>query len=144
MDVVIERLLHASQMSVWKAITDAHEMRKWFFDLKEFRPKPDFEFTFTGGKDGRQYIHHCRVTEVVEGRHLTYTWTYEGYEGTTFVTWELVPQGHDTLLRLKHEGLDDLPADNPDFAPSNFLEGWNHIIGTSLTEYLAKIEPVHH
>ncbi len=41
-------------------------------------------------------------------------------------------------LRLTHEGLDTFPLDNPDLAPINFKEGWTHIIGTALKEYLSR------
>jgi hypothetical protein len=46
--------------------------------------------------------------------------------------------GPQTHLKLTHEGLETFPADNPDFAKGNFVEGWNWIIGTSLKEFLEK------
>jgi uncharacterized protein YndB with AHSA1/START domain len=135
---VIERTFNASLRQVWKAITDKDEMKKWYFDLPEFRPEIGFEFHFMGGPEDRQYKHLCKVTEVVKERKLTYSWRYDGYEGNSFVTFELFEEGDDTRVKLTHTGLETFPKENKDFAPSNFAEGWTSIIGKSLMEYLKK------
>jgi uncharacterized protein YndB with AHSA1/START domain len=134
--IVIEDKYKVAPEKVWKAITDKNEMRKWYFNLAEFKPELGFEFSFYGGPDGRQYQHLCRITEVVPGNKISHTWRYEGYSGNSQVTFELFPEGDFTVLRLTHEDLDTFPDDNPDFARKNFVEGWNHIIRSSLREYL--------
>ena len=133
---VIERLLKAPVQKVWKAITNRDQMKEWYFDLAEFKPVVGFEFSFEGGKDGKTYLHLCRITEVVPGEKLSYTWRYDGYEGESHVAFELFPEGENTRLKLTHAGLDTFPADNPDFAKHNFEEGWNYIIGTSIKEFV--------
>jgi len=138
---ITERTFNASASQVWKAITDNNSMKEWYFELAEFRPEPGFEFTFTGGRDERQYLHICRVTEVIPEKKITYSWRYDGYEGISYVTFELFNENGKTRLKLTHSGLESFPASNPDFAKENFAEGWNGIIGTSLKEYLEK---VHH
>ena len=40
--VVIERTFNAPIARVWKAITDVEEMRRWYFELKEFKPEVGF------------------------------------------------------------------------------------------------------
>jgi uncharacterized protein YndB with AHSA1/START domain len=134
--IVIERTFKAPVSKVWKAITNKEEMKKWYFDLAEFKAEPGFEFQFEGGKDDRNYMHLCKVIEVIPGKKLTYSWRYDGYEGNSFVTFELFAEGEKTRLKLTHEGLETFPATNPDFAKENFVEGWNHIIGKSLPQYL--------
>jgi uncharacterized protein YndB with AHSA1/START domain len=134
--LVVERTYDASVSRVWQAITNRDEMEKWYFNLAEFRPETGFEFSFTGGPDGRQYKHHCRVTEVVPERKISYTWCYEGYPGESEVSFELFAEGDKTRLKLTHAGLDTFPANNTDFAAFNFNEGWNSILGTSLKKYL--------
>jgi len=136
--VLIERTYNAPSIKVWKALTDKNEMKKWYFDLVEFKPEPGFKFKFYGGKDsGTQYLHLCEVTEVAEGTKLTYSWRYDGYPGISFVTFELFDQGNKkTLLKLTHRGLETLAAGSPDFAGENFVEGWTHIIHTALKGYL--------
>ncbi len=136
---IIERTFDVPVSKVWSAITDKDEMRQWYFDLPDFRAEIGFEFEFTGGPDdGVKYLHKCRVTEVVPGSKITYSWRYEGYEGNSFVTFELFEEGAGTRLVLTHAGLDTFPVSNPDLARKNFAMGWTDIIGRSLKEYLQK------
>ena len=132
---VIERSYNAPIEKVWHAITNREAMKEWYFDLKEFRPEPGFEFQFEGGPDDRTYLHLCKVTEVVPGKKITYSWRYDGYEGNSFVTWELFPEGDKTRLKLTHAGLETFPA-IADFAKQNFVDGWTDILGESLRKFL--------
>src|SRR5437879_12247629 len=137
--LVVERIFNAPIEKVWQAITQNEEMKHWFFELAEFKPEVGFEFQFKGGKDDRVYLHLCKVTEAIPNKKLKYSWRYDGYEGISFVTIELVSHGKQTKLKLIHEGLESFQMSNPDFAKKNFSEGWNYIIHTSLHKYL---EPV--
>lgn len=134
--IVIEKSYEASIANVWTALTDMQEMKQWYFNLAEFKPEVGFEFSFSGGKDNRQYLHLCKVTEAIEGKKLTYSWRYDGYEGNSFVTFELFEEGNKTRLKLTHAGLETFPASNSDFAKENFVAGWTDIIGKSLDAYL--------
>ncbi len=135
---IIERRFNAPVKKVWKAITDREEMKQWYFDLPEFNPKVGFEFQFYGGTEEKQYLHLCRITEVVTEKKLTYSWQYQGYEGISFVSFELFAEGDATRLKLTHSELESFPATNPDLAKENFAEGWKQIIGDSLKLYLEK------
>lgn len=138
-EIVVERTLNAPVEVVWKALTDREQMKEWYFDIKEFKPEVGCEFRFTGGpSEDRQYVHICKILEVVRLKKLKYSWRYEGYEGNSFVTFELTPEGDSTKVRLTHEGLDTFPADNTDFARKNFVEGWTMIVGTVLPDFVAK------
>ena len=136
--IVFERTYNAPVNKVWQAITDRDQMKQWYFDLAEFRPEVGFEFEFTGGPEDRTYLHKCQITEVVTNKRLTYSWRYEGYEGKSFVTFELFDEGDKTRLNLTHEGLNTFPSENKDFAKENFVGGWTTIIGTSLKEFVEK------
>ena len=46
--VVVEELIDAPVEKVWQAITDKDKMKKWYFDLEEFKPEVGFEFQFYG------------------------------------------------------------------------------------------------
>ena len=35
--IVLERVFNMPLSKVWKAITDKNEMKKWYFDLAEFK-----------------------------------------------------------------------------------------------------------
>lgn len=136
---VIERTYNAPVDKVWSAITNRDKMKEWYFDLAEFRPEVGFEFSFIGGDDNKSYLHLCKVTEVLEGRKIAYTWRYDGYEGESIVSWELFEENGKTRVKLTHSGLETFPADkNPDLAKKNFEMGWNEILGKSLKEYLKK------
>lgn len=135
--VQLEKILHAPIALVWEAITDKHKMKQWYFDLEEFKPEVGFEFRFKGGpEDGTQYLHVCEITEAVFRKKLTYSWRYDGYEGMSYVTFELFEEDNNTKLILTHTGLETFPASNKDFAEENFAAGWDHIINKSLVDYL--------
>jgi uncharacterized protein YndB with AHSA1/START domain len=124
--LMIERTLDAPVARVWKALTDVDEMRRWYFDLKEFKPEPGFEFEFTVEHEGMKYHHLCKVTEAIPPKKIAYTWRYEGREGDSLVTFELSADGDKTKLRLTHEGLETFPQ-TPAFARKNFEAGWTAI-----------------
>jgi len=135
--VIVEKTVNAPVERVWRALTDKADMKKWYFDLSDFRPEPGFEFSFAGqGHKGQKYIHHCRITEAVPNRKLVYTWKYEGYSGESVVTFELTPEGSSTKVKLTHTGLGTFPANNPDFDRSSFNQGWSELIGKLLPEFV--------
>jgi len=134
---VIERTYNAPAERVWQAITDKDKMKEWYFDLKEFKPEVGFEFEFEGGPPEKTYLHLCRVTEVIPGKKLTHSWRYDGYEGDSFVTWEIFSEGDQTRVKLTHAGLETFPP-IADFAKENFQMGWTEIVGKMLKEYVEK------
>jgi len=136
---VIEREFDASISKVWDAITNNEKMKKWYFQLPEFKPVVGFEFQFLGGEEGgEQYKHLCRVTEVVPGKKIVYSWRYDGYPGNSLVSWELSELGDKTRLRLTHSGLDSFASSVQAFRSENFAKGWIHILDESLKGFLEK------
>jgi uncharacterized protein YndB with AHSA1/START domain len=133
--IVVERLLDAPLSLVWKAITDNEAMKQWYFDLPGFKPTVGYEFTFIGKSKTREYIHLCKITEVIPERRLQYSWVYKDEPGSSLVTFELEPAGDQTKLTLTHEGLHTFPA-NADFARSNFEGGWDSFINKKLVAFL--------
>jgi uncharacterized protein YndB with AHSA1/START domain len=133
---VIERTFDAPITRVWKAITNKEDMKQWYIDLAEFKPQAGFEFQFYEGEKDKPYLHLCKVTEVIEGKKIAYSWKYDGYEGDSLVSFELFDEEGKTRLKLTHSGLETFPASNPDLARHNFEKGWNQIIGVSLKKYL--------
>jgi len=139
--VVVERTFDAPVAKVWRALTSARAMKKWFFEIKEFQPKVGFDFAFAAGPEGGKiFHHHCRVTEVVREKRLSYSWRFEGYEGDSLVTIELTASGRKTKLRLNHAGIGTFPR-SPEFARENFVAGWTAIIGEGLKEFVERQTP---
>jgi uncharacterized protein YndB with AHSA1/START domain len=134
--LVIEKKINAPASRIWKALTDKEQMKKWYFDVDDFRPELGFKFSFKGENEGRVFIHHCRVTEVVPEKKISYTWEYEDAPGSSHVTFELFDDNGSTTVRLTHAGLETFPADRPDYARENFVAGWEYIIGKSLKEFV--------
>ncbi len=133
----IEPTYNAPVMQVWNALTNKDEMKQWYFDVPAFKPVVGCEFTFTGkGSKGEEYIHLCKVTEVIPGKKIAYTWQYEGYPGGSEVMFELFDEGSKTKLKLTHSGLETFAAGNPDFAKESFAGGWNHFVNNALPKYL--------
>ena len=136
---VIERTFDAPDSLVWKAISEPDQIAEWFAELKGFRAEVGAEAEWDCDKDGMVYRHRHRVTEVVPGKRLAYSWRYEGHEGEALVTFELFPEGGKTRLKLTHAGLETFqPEKFPAFARKNFRKGWTAIIGMHLGEFLAK------
>ena len=133
--VVVERIFNAPVARVWKALTDADEMRVWYFDLKEFKPQAGFEFEFSVEHEGTTYHHLCRVTEVIPEKKIAYTWRYKSEPGDSLVTIELFAEGDNTRLKLTHTGIESFPK-TPAYARKNFEQGWTAIIGTELKQFV--------
>lgn len=136
--VVIQQIYDAPIEKVWKALTDKHQMKGWYFpQLLKFQPVVGFKFEFE--KDGSPYEKEWVVTKVVEESVLAHTWRYKNYPGTSEVTFQLSKEGHRTKLRLTHTGLESFP-DDPHFARHRFEDGWARIIGRDLKKLLEKNE----
>ena len=131
----IERIFNAPVANVWKALVNVEEMRRWYFDLKGFRPEAGFEFRFVVEHEGHTYDHRCKVTEVIPQKKIAYAWRYHGHEGDSLVTFELFAEGNKTKLKLTHEGLETFPK-TPAFARKNFMQGWTQLVGTSLKDFV--------
>ena len=136
---IIEKTFDAPPEKVWKAITDKDQMKEWYFNLSEFKAEPGFEFSFAGkGRKGEDYLHICKVTEVIQENKLSHSWSYKGYPGMSEVTFELFPEEESTRMRLIHEGIESFAANGPDFTKESFAEGWTMIIGKSLKDFTEK------
>lgn len=133
---VIERIFNAPIAKVWEALTDKDQMKQWYFDLAAFKPEKGFEFNFTAGSDTKKYLHLCKITEVIIGRKIAYSWRYDGYEGNSVVSFELFEEGDKTRLKLTHAGLETFPVSNTDMRRESFAAGWTQIIGKSLQSFI--------
>ncbi len=133
--LIKEILIQTTPERVWKAISDKTEMKQWYFDLADFRAEVGFEFSFSGGPPEKQYLHLCRVVEAIPPRKLSYSWRYDGYEGDSLVTFELMQEGDMTRVRLTHTGLETFPP-LEDFKRANFDFGWTSLIQQMLKSYI--------
>lgn len=133
--VVIEEIYQVPVAVVWEAISNNQEMKKWYFDIEEFKAEPGFQFEFYGGDEQTKFLHLCQVREVIPNKKLSYTWRYDGYGGETLVTFNLIDLEDSTKIVLTHEGFETFP-DNPAFRKENFQEGWKSIVSQNLKNFL--------
>jgi len=132
--LIIEHEFDAPVALVWRSITEKELMKKWYFDISDFKLEVGNKFHFEGGEEGKRYIHLCEVLEVIPFKKLKYSWKYKGNVGLSFVTFELSSVGEKTKLKLIHEGLETFT--NTDFIRDNFVAGWKYLIHESLKEFL--------
>lgn len=134
---VIERTFSATPNKVWEAITDTKKMKQWYFNIEAFKPEVGFKFQFLAGSENKKYLHICKITEVEEGKKLTYSWCYDNYPGQSWVKFELFEAGTNTRIKLTHTGLDSFPSkDDANFAKESFAAGWTEIIGKNLKNFV--------
>ncbi|MDR0792967.1 MAG: SRPBCC domain-containing protein [Chitinophagaceae bacterium] len=130
---------NASVEEVWDALTNKEKMKVWYFDMKNFKPEPDFVFEFYE-PGGTKFLHRCKILEVIPRQKLRHTWTHPHFsKGVTVVTWSLSSSAQNqTEVALTHENIESLADGGSDFAKENYAEGWNHILTKSLKTFLEK------
>ena len=128
--IVVEHTFKASVERVWRAITDGKEMPRWFFEqIAEFRPERGFETKFVVHNEGKDYLHHWRVTEVIPQAKIVYDWLYPDFPGASFVVWELSKDGDGARLKLTHSGVSTFPQTDPAFSRESCHGGWEYFFG---------------
>jgi len=103
--LIIEQEYEVPKDLVWRAITDPELMKKWYFDISGFQLEVGCQFQFDGGEEGKRYTHLCEILEVIPHEKLKYSWAYEGHEGISFVTFDLLSQEETTKL-TKYESVE--------------------------------------
>ncbi len=124
---------------VWQALTSPEQIREWCFDVPEFSTSEGSEFEFRKLGRKRMFLHRCKVLESSDHTLLRYTWSYpELMPGESIVTWELIPRGSATSVRLTHQDLLNHKEGGEPFNIARFDAGWNDVLKQSLANYLEK------
>jgi uncharacterized protein YndB with AHSA1/START domain len=134
--VIVEQTFKVPATAVWKALTNKDEMKKWYFNIEDFNLERGSQFQFSAGTAEKQYVHLCEIVEVVPEKKLVYTWKYDGFAGSSLLSFKLAEQDNKTYLKLTHTDLDTFAENGSDFAITSFNDGWNHIINNGLKNYL--------
>ena len=98
--------IKASPEAVFKALTDARELAKWFPSAAESDPRPGgaFRFTFKNENAQHDHVREGKYLEVVSGKKVRYPWHLSPGDAPTTVEFTLSPRGGDTTLTLLHSG----------------------------------------
>lgn len=135
--IVLEAEFTASVIKVWEAISCVDSMRQWYFEnIPEFQPEVDFRTQFSVESGERTFTHSWRVVRAESLSALSYEWSYQEYEGSSIVSFELSEQGNRTLLRLTHKATQDFVEDIPEFKREMAVDGWDYLINDRLKSFL--------
>jgi len=135
--IIVTQTFNVSAKTVWEALTDVTQMRKWYFEnIPNFKPEVGFKTSFLVTSDTRNFLHQWEITEVVVLKKNSYRWNYKDYSGDSFVHFELFTNKKETLLRLTTEVIADFPDNIPEFEPESCRAGWNYFIKDRLKNYI--------
>lgn len=112
-EIVITRIFDAPRERVWKAWTDAREIKQWFAPGDMDIPEAEVDLR-VGGKyrvvmrDAAQNIRHVAIglyREIKPPKQLVFSWSWEGdpNRGEMLVTLEFRDLGNRTELVLTHQ-----------------------------------------
>jgi len=137
--VVVEQTFAVPAQRVWDAITDVSLMRQWYFDnIPDFQPVVGFKTQFNVSTGERDFPHMWEVIESNPPEKLVYTWRFEGYDGDSYVTFELSPEGEATRLQVTATVTEDFSDDIPEFQRESAEGGWKYFIHERLKEFLER------
>jgi uncharacterized protein YndB with AHSA1/START domain len=135
--IIVEQSFSVQPDAVWQAITNPDLMRRWYFkQIEDFRPEVGFETQFDIGVGGRIFRHQWKVTDVVPGKSITYTWRYEGFPGLGTTEWKISKTDEGTKLVLTSTGIESFSQDIPEFTRERGQAGWEYFIRESLPNFL--------
>ena len=108
----IEREIHveAKPEVVYEVVSNPEHLREWWPDEAELEPVPGATGAISFGDSSSQEPHVVQLTvaEADPPRRFSFRWVYDDEAATPtnslLVTFELVPSGAGTLLRLTETG----------------------------------------
>lgn len=136
--IKLEFILNASSREVWSAITNAEEMRRWFFDnIPAFKAEKGFTTEFEVFSGERKFTHQWEILEVIPGSKLIYGWKYLEYKGDSTIEF-LIREHKEGFVKvfLQVDILEDFDSDVPEFKRESCIGGWRYFIGGTLSKYL--------
>jgi len=106
--ITVQYKINAPAEKVWKALTDKNEMKSWYFDIQDFALEIGKEFNFFEPGGENKYHHQGEILEIIPNQKLKHTWSYPDFSALkTIVTWELLPEDGQTLVKLTHENIEN-------------------------------------
>jgi len=119
--IELERVYAHPPADVWRALTTPELHARWWA-AGDVRPVVGHKFDLDMGPWGKQ---PCEVLAVEPMRLLRYLFAAGALD--TIVTWQLIPEGTGTRLKLTHEGFNlDTPMGRQ--ALEGMKRGWPGVI----------------
>ena len=135
--IELTRTTDASPSAVFRALTDAGELSRWWTTTAESDPRTggSFSYRFEFEDQARNHTYEGAYHEVVEGERISYPW--HAAVGETRVDVSVRPSGGGTRLILTHSGWgNDAEADE---AVELHEQGWSFFLD-NLVAYLDRGE----
>jgi uncharacterized protein YndB with AHSA1/START domain len=135
--IELETTVEAPREAVFRALTDAGELARWFPSSAESDPRPGGEFTYRFEFDdaSRNHTYSGQYLELVDGERLAYPW--HGALGETRVDVRLEQAGAGTRVRLSHSGWGE--GERWDESVELHRQGWNAFL-ENLKRYVERGE----
>jgi uncharacterized protein YndB with AHSA1/START domain len=131
--------IDSSSSVIFRAITEANELTKWFPDHVIFEPKIGgkvrFSFHKEKNKMDRDYIVEGSIIEFIPNKKISYTWQHKDIPQfpETIVSWELEEiEQNKTRVELVHSGFTGKEPEN--LSSKGHDEGWTHVMN-ELSKY---------
>jgi uncharacterized protein YndB with AHSA1/START domain len=122
MTIEITRTLEAPPATVFRALTDAHELSRWWTTSAESEPRTGgaFSYRFEFEDASRDHTYEGAYHEITADKRVSYPW--QTLLGETTVDVRLRPSGDGTALTLTHSGWREGPE--WDEAVAMHEQGW--------------------
>jgi uncharacterized protein YndB with AHSA1/START domain len=145
----IEREIHvdASPEIVFDVISSPHHIREWWNGADtDVSPTPGDVAEIAWGRDTAEpHIERLTVVDAVAPRLFSFRWVSDGAAQATasnslLVTFELVPSGAGTVVRLTETGFQEKEWDTAtlEAAYADHVNGWD-IFVPSIRDYVARL-----
>lgn len=139
-DRAIEQTIEidAPPETVFRALTDADELSRWWTTRAESDPHTGGSFSYTWEFEEQTERNHTRedtYADVTPGEHVRYDWAMP--QGPTVVDFRLEQRGGGTALTLEHEGWG--AGGDWDESYEMHVGGWQFFLG-NLKTYLEQGE----
>ena len=136
--IVSEIHIGAPAERVFKALTDAGELQRWFTGPEcpvkfwKMDPRVGGHYSYATEKASfavnsvSEFECHGEILECDPPRLLVYTWIanwHDDRRSRTVVRWELTPKETGTYLRVTHSGLGHLTV-----ARKDYVGGWPEVV----------------
>jgi uncharacterized protein YndB with AHSA1/START domain len=125
-EIVQELTIGAPRETVFRALTDARELEKWWTTRAKSHAEEGgsfrYDWTFPDAPE-RDHVQQGTYSRLESGKRLEYPWMAERVP--TEVKFDLSDAGEGTTLRLVHGGW----RENMDEAIERHAQGWGFFLG---------------
>jgi uncharacterized protein YndB with AHSA1/START domain len=145
----LDREIHidAAPEVVFDVVSNPVHVRQWWPDEANYEAVPGSTGNIVFVKEGERFEVALEVVDAIPGRLFAFRWTQQAGERATarnslLVTFEMVPDGEGTLLRMSESGYTERDWDSAELEATylDHSSGWDYHLArlsTYMTTYMA-------